>query len=365
MTVSNRDRGEVRTRLAEWLAGQLGPGSAPEVSELTAPEANGMSSETLLFDISWDDAGTRRTRSCVARLEPQSTAVPVFATYDLDTQFEVMRLVGQSSSVPVPETLWFEHDPAVLGSPFFVMARIDGVVPPDVLPYTFGDCWLYDAAPEDQALVQREAVGILAGIHGIERPAADLAFLELDRPEPTALGRHVGHWRDYHEWVIEGAPSPLLHRAFAWLDEHWPAEEGPTAISWGDARIGNVLWHDFRPVGVLDWEMAGLAPREVDLAWMVFLHRFLDDIARQMGLTGMPEFMALDDVVAAYAERTGYEPRDMGWYLTYAAVRHGIVMRRVTERQIAFGEAERPADPDDLIMHRATIEAMLDGTFQA
>ena len=44
-------------------------------------------------------------------------------------------------------------------------------------------------------------------------------------------------------------------------------------------------------------------------------------------------------------------------------MRHGVIMRRVTERSIFFGEAERPADIDDLIIHRATLSAMLDGTY--
>ena len=40
-------------------------------------------------------------------------------------------------------------------------------------------------------------------------------------------------------------------------------------------------------------------------------------------------------------------------------------MRRVTERSIYFGEAERPDDIDDLIIHRATLRGMLDGTYWA
>ncbi len=54
---------------------------------------------------------------------------------------------------------------------------------------------------------------------------------------------------------------------------------------------------------------------------------------------------------------------DLTWFIAYAAIRHGVIMRRVTERSILFGEAERPDDIDDLILHRATLEAMLDGSY--
>ena len=49
--------------------------------------------------------------------------------------------------------------------------------------------------------------------------------------------------------------------------------------------------------------------------------------------------------------------------MAFAAMRHGAIMRRVTERAIHFGEAEMPDDVDDLIIHRATLRAMLDGSY--
>jgi aminoglycoside phosphotransferase (APT) family kinase protein len=358
--LSSRDYDVVHDRLESWLADQIGPGSEPKVSALQIPERNGMSSETVLFDVTHLADGALVTRSCVARIAPEPSAVPVFPAYDLELQFRVMQLVGEHSDVPVPTTLWFEHTGDVVGTPFFVMEKVDGEVPPDVLPYNFGDSWLSDASGDDQARLQRNAVGILAGIHGIDRPASELAFLQLDRPGETALARHHADLLAYHDWVCADLPSPLLDRAFTWLRDHWPADEGPPAVSWGDSRIGNVLWDDFTPTAVLDWEMASIAPREVDLAWLIFIHQFFEDIARNMGLPGMPHFLRMDDVAATYTEVTGYEPIDLEWFIAYSAVRHGVVMRRVTERSVAFGEAEMPDDVDDLILHRGLIEAILD-----
>ena len=134
--------------------------------------------------------------------------------------------------------------------------------------------------------------------------------------------------------------SPLIERAFAWLDANWPSDEGDTVVSWGDARIGNIMYRDFQPVAVLDWEMAGHGPREIDLAWMIFLHRFFQDISDMMGMPGLPDFMRASDVAAAYASASGHTPRNLEWFMLYAALRHAIVMFRITRRQIMFGEAE-------------------------
>ncbi len=372
--VSTRDRDEVHRRLVAWLGGKV---RAPQISELVVPDSNGMSSETLLFEASWADEsaaretggpreGARRVvQRCAARLAPDPAAAPVFPVYDLERQFKVMRLVGERSPVPVPATLWLELDPTAIGTPFFVMERVDGVVPPDVMPYPFGS-WLSEASPADQERLQRTTIKVLAELHGADVSADDIAFLELDAPGDTALARHVAAQRAYYEWVVsDGARSPLIEQGFAWLEDHWPAEEGDPAISWGDSRIGNMIFRDFEPVAVLDWEMAAVGPREIDLGWMVYLHRFLDDLALQIGLPGMRHFMRLDDVVATYEEYSGYKPQDLDFYTFYAALRHAVVMSRVARRQILFGEISLPDDPDDMIMHRSTLEQMLAGTYWA
>lgn len=361
---SRRDPEATRAALERWLATRLPADAKPEVTDVHVPEANGMSSETVLLDARWSVDGARVDRPLVARIAPDDDAVPVFPTYDLGSQFETMRLVRELTGLPVPEVLWLELDPAHIGAPFFVMARAEGEVPPDVLPYDFGDNWLYDATPEQQRTLQEATVEVLAQLHGIERPEERFAHLAGDAPGDTPLRRHVEAQRRYYRWVSsDGRRSPLIEACFDWLDEHWPDDEGPTVLSWGDARIGNVMYRDFRPAAVLDWEMAGLAPREVDLAWMIFLHRFFEDLATSMGLPGMPHFLRRDEVAATYEAMTGHTPRDLDFHTMYAALRHGVVMSQVQRRAIAFGEAEWPDDVDDLIMHRATLEAMLAGTY--
>ncbi len=147
ITTSTRDPQEMAEHLEGWLAERVGRAGSPSITDVSSPESNGMSSETLLFTARWDEAGTPTEHRLVARIEPPATDYPVFTTYDLDMQFRVMRLVRAETKVPVPETFWYEPDPSVLGGPFFVMERIDGLVPPDVLPYTFGDNWVFDASP--------------------------------------------------------------------------------------------------------------------------------------------------------------------------------------------------------------------------
>ena len=56
---STRDAGDLRGALQAWLTHRLGAVADPEVSEITSPSATGLSSETLLFDATWREDGSR------------------------------------------------------------------------------------------------------------------------------------------------------------------------------------------------------------------------------------------------------------------------------------------------------------------
>jgi len=362
---SSRDPQSLAARLQPWLRAAVNDPRAT-VDAVDVPDTNGMSSETLLLEATWaephDEAPV--ARRLVARVAPAGEDVPVFPHYDLARQFDAMRIVGERTDVPVPGVRWLEEDVDVLGAPFLVMDRLDGRVPPDVLPYTF-EGWLLDATPDEQRHLQDETVRCLAGIHGTGLSDAERERFAFAAPatehDDTPLRRHVEDLRTYYDWVRGDDTIPLLDRGFAWLEAHWPDDEGDAVLIWGDARIGNVMYDGFSPLGVLDWEMAGLAPRGVDLGWMSFLHTFFQDITEVMELPGIPGYLEADDLADVYEQASGVRVTDLDFYRTYAALRHGVVMSRVHARRVHFGEAEQPEDPDDMVMHRARLEQMLEG----
>jgi aminoglycoside phosphotransferase (APT) family kinase protein len=357
---SSRDPQQLGPRLETWLASKLEPGADPKISGLEGTSATGMSSETILFEATWTEDGEQQHQRLVARIAPDVGDCPVFPSYDMDKQSRAIALVGKLTDVPVPAVLGAESDPSVIGAPFFVMERIDGIVPPDVMPYTFGDNWFYDAPRDDQQRLAHSTLDVLASLHGIHNAEERFAFLAFDEPGQTALERHVAHTRRWYEFACRDTPrSPLLERTFDWLDAHRPDDEGETVLSWGDSRIGNVLYDDFEPVAVLDWEMAGLGPRELDVAWLVYAHRVFEHLAKRFEAPGMPHFLRPDDVASAYESRTGHVLRDLDFYMVYAGVQWGIVFLRTGFRQVHFGEREMPSDPQEFMHHADLLEEMI------
>src|SRR5262249_42525674 len=265
--------------------------------------------------------GRGKQGAYVARMAPEASAGPVFPSYDLATQFEGIGQGAARCGIPLPALRWDEADAGALGPPVFVMDQGDGRIPPGNPPYVFTG-WLLEATPAQRALLQRASIAILAQVHAIADPAA--AFTAL-RPPPgqDALRWHAGRQHDYYRWALadDGIRVPIIERSLDWLAEHWPRDRWPDVLSWGDARIGNIIYSGFEPAAVLDWEMASHGPRQLDVSWYVFLHRFFQDSAAFFGLPGMPGILRRSDVEACYQELSGHPLRDLDFFLVYAALR--------------------------------------------
>ena len=364
MTVSERSIPALTAALQDWLAGRVAGPGRPTVTGVGLPDNGGLSSTSVLFEASWPGESPPRRGRYVARMAPEPSAVPVFPRYDLPAQFEMISRVAACCDIPLPALRWNEPDGGALGTPFFVMDQVDGQIPLDNPPYVFTG-WLLEATPGERARLQRASVAILAKVHAI--PGAAARFPALRPPAGRdALRCHVAQQRDYYRWALagDGFRVPIIERSLDWLEQHWPRDPGPDVLCWGDARIGNIIYRDFEPAAVLDWEMAALGPRELDAGWLVFLHRFFQDIAEFFDQPGLPDFLRRSDVERCYQELTGWPLRDMDFYLTYAALRHAIIMARIRRRMIHFGEDQVPADPDDYVMHRASLEQLLAGTYR-
>ncbi|MFM9033317.1 MAG: phosphotransferase, partial [Mycobacterium sp.] len=200
---SGRDTSTLPAVLSQWLSTVMPGGVRPEVTVESGVDANGMSSETIILTGRWTQDGAPVEQKWVARVAPKAEDVPVFPAYRLDHQFDLLRLVAERTGVPVPQVRWLEPTGELLGSPFFLMDHVEGIVPPDVMPYTFGGNWFADAPADRQRELQDATVAVLADLHAIPDAATTFGFLiDADPPGDTPLRRHF-HWlRDWYGFAV-------------------------------------------------------------------------------------------------------------------------------------------------------------------
>jgi aminoglycoside phosphotransferase (APT) family kinase protein len=334
-----RDLGEARPAIQRWLATKLPGASDIEVGEITSPSASGFSNETLLLDASWTEAGARRTDGLVIRVKP--TRHTVFMESEFDAQFRVMSGLREHTDVPMPDMRWFEEDASWLGAPFYVMGRLDGSAPADSPPYTM-EGFLFEATPEQQRTLWTTGIEAMAKVHNADWRG--LGFEFLDKPErgKTGLDQQLAYYLEYYDWARQGSEQPIAQAALDWLLANKPEPDGrPDGLVWGDSRIGNILFNDFRPVAVLDWEMVTIGDPQEDLGWWIFLDKHMSDGLGLPRLTGLPSF---EDTVTQWESLTGRKADHLFWYEVFAGFRFAVVMIRLSSLMVDFEVL--PADTD-------------------
>ena len=160
-------------------------------------------------------------------------------------------------------------------------------------------------------------------------------------------------------------PTSADHRCWSGRSNGWrttgrqEAAATEPVLLWGDARVGNVLYRDFHPVAVLDWEMVTLGPRELDVAWMIYAHMVFQELAGLATLPGLPGVMRENDVRATYQRLTGVEIGDLHWFYVYSGVMWACVFMRTGARRVHFGETEKPDSVESLFYHSGLMKRLI------
>ena len=125
VATKRRDADQIGRALQPWLARQL-PGRSLDALTVTAPSGHGFSNDTVMVDATVDGAAV----PLVVQAAP--TGPGLFPEYPIARMAAVQRDLRNHSDAPVANVRWFEADSSVLGAPFYVMDRIDGLVPDEV-----------------------------------------------------------------------------------------------------------------------------------------------------------------------------------------------------------------------------------------
>jgi len=306
---SRRDFDTLSASLRQWFSSRLPTATDIDLINFEYPTGSGQSHETILFDAAWTQDGVRQDRGLVVRIKP--TTFTVFMDDMFVEQYRIMQVMRESGRVGIAELLWLEEDPAILGSPFFVMEKLDGRVPVSIPSY-METGWVVDATVEDRARMWRNGVCQLAAIQSIPVTAAPF----LARPEEgDPFMQEWTRWSRYLDVLEQREPAPFHREVHRRLERAFPANR-MEGIVWGDARLGNMMFgEDMEVLAVMDWEQPGLGGALHDLGWWMFNDR-LKIIARGGDL--LEGYGSRDDTIALWASETGRPVDDVDWYEAFA-----------------------------------------------
>ena len=321
------------------------PGAGGATIANWAPTERGFSTETFLFDVTGIE-GEQSSIGLVFRRPPEFAILP---DYDLRRQFLTMQRL-EPSPIPVPRVRWIDAGPDALGTPYFIMDRVDDAVSvSDFPPYHQAGIFA-DTDDAGRATLWNGCLDIVAAVHRLDPAEYRLGFLDLAAYGDTAPQRLVNFLRYAITWATGDAPiKPAFARALDWLDSHLYVPERVT-LCWGDARMSNVLYRpDLRAVAALDWEVAYLGDPEADLAWM-FMTDWVSSPLENRGLA--PGTPSRAESIERYERLTGHRVRNMRFNDVTAALLLAVALTRLNERLNLDGVdvAEICAERVDLVL---------------
>lgn len=297
-----------------WLKTRVeGLSGTPEVEQFARGASN------LTYRLRYPD------RDLILRRPPPGTKAK--SAHNMVREYTVQKALKPVYPY-VPEMLALCTDPEVIGSDFYVMQRLEGIILRANLPQGM------ELNAEQARRLSQAAIDRLIDLHQVDVQAAGL----------EKLGKGAG----YNRRQIEGW-SERFRRARTWnvlpgryvMD--WLAERVPDevaiAVIHGDYRFDNLVLDPADPleiIGVLDWELATLGDPLMDLGNSMAYWVQADDEKYFKGFrrqpTHLPGMMTRAEVVDYYCERSGLRPDDWAFYEVYGLFRLAVIAQQIYYR---------------------------------
>ena len=238
----------------------------------------------------------------------------------------------------VPEVIAICDDPGVIGCDFYVMERLEGIIPRRDLPPELG----LDA-DRTRALCCN-VLDKLIELHAIDVEAAGLGHLGKG---VGYVRRQVEGWSErWRQAVTDGIDA--MPDVLAGLARNLPTGETRICLIHNDYRFDNVVLSPRNPldvIGVLDWEMATLGDPLMDLGGsMAYWVQADDDAAFRANRrqpTDAPGMLTRREVVAFYAERTGLDVGRFDFYECFGLFRLAVIIQQIY-RRFVLGQTTDP-----------------------
>lgn len=243
--------------------------------------------------------------------------------HDMGREYRILKAL-KPVYPKVPQPLLFCEDPDVIGAPFYLMERLQGVI--------LRNQPLEGLTPERMRAVAQAALEALVELHSLDYRQAGLA--DLGKPEGY-VGRQVRGWTERYQ-KARTDPIPGMEQAMAWLAEHLPTSSS-VALIHNDFKYDNLMLapHDLTQViAVLDWEMATLGDPLMDLGTTLGYWAEAGDPPglKGFGLTHLPGNPTRAELVQLYAEKTGRDVSGIAFYYVYGLFKVGVIMQQIYAR---------------------------------
>jgi aminoglycoside phosphotransferase (APT) family kinase protein len=308
--------------LRENLAGVLDVGGPFEVLQFPNGAAN------LTYLIRFGELELVFRRPPFGRLAP--------GAHDMKREYKVLsRLWTQFDRAP--RAYLFCDDAEICGADFFVMKRLHGEVIRGIIPANMR------AHKDVGRRVGTALVEAIAEFHLLD--PGECGLLDLGRPDGF-VERQVKGWKKRWDLVADPQHDESMNAVHARLAERLPAPQRVSLVH-NDLKLDNCMFDSADPdrvIAFFDWDMTTLGDPLIDLGTLLNYWPDPEDGVDSRGSHAGMESMGLPlraEVRKIYAERTGLDESQIGWYEAFALWKTATVVEQLHHRWVT-GDSKDP-----------------------
>lgn len=317
-------------RVAAYLRGKLPESDNP----LTVRQfGGGAANLTYLLDYG--------ARQYVLRRPPLGPVAP--SAHDMGREYRVLSVLRQQFPY-APHAFFFCDDPDVIGAPFFVMERRNGIVVRRHIPDQ------YAQIPHAACRMSEALIDTMVEFHRVDYKAIGLET--LGKPAGFIERQVEGWYRRWQQAKVEDLPE--MDQMYHWLRAELPATKAYSLVH-NDYKLDNVMLDYDDPgklVAVFDWDMCTLGDPLNDLGALLCYWTEPTDPAYYQASSMMPPadsgFLSRAELVERYARRSGRDVSNIKYYHALGLYRLTVIIAQIyiryargqtkDRRFAAFGE---------------------------
>ncbi len=247
--------------------------------------------------------------------------------HNMHREFDVMQKLKPHYK-GVPEMITYCGDSEVIGTEFYVMEQIKGMIPRANLPKAL------QPSTADVRQMCIAAIDKLVELHQIDYQEA--GFSDYYKG-PGYVSRQILGWSK--RYVNARTPDvPDYNYVMDWLKAEMPEDLKPCIIH-NDFRFDNLVYapQDLTQInGVLDWEMATVGDPMMDLGgslayWIEANDPYCWRLLRRQP-THLPGMLSRDQLVDYYLEKMSFSVDRKKYYYIFGLFRLAVIIQQIYYR---------------------------------
>ena len=249
------------------------------------------------------------------------------SAHDMGREYKILQALSKTYP-KAPKPYIYCEDLEVMGSPFYIMERVKGVILRPKMPK--------EMIPDADTMrgIAEGLVDTLVELHEVDYRSAGLG--DLGKPEGYVERQITGWTRRYFKSKTDDIQA--IEHVAKWLNDNIPGETSPSLIH-NDYKYDNLVLDSkdwTKVIAVLDWEMTTIGDPLMDLGTTIgyWVNADDPDWVRSLALspTTLPGNPSREEVVHMYSLKSGKDVGNVVFYYVYGIFKVAVIAQQIYYR---------------------------------